>query len=120
MGPNGFAGGKGVYAAIECVGAAMTRKVVNSVRQGGWTLIYGQFESNQMELDIMDLLVEQKKVCQGKNLQLKVILIGQALKRHCRFLLPKAPRYTWERIVDLVRAVSCRCMQTGPHKPFWC
>lgn len=49
-------GGRGAYAALECVGGDITEKVVQSTREGGTVFIYGAMASFELKVAIPDLL----------------------------------------------------------------
>ncbi|KAL4459109.1 hypothetical protein ABPG75_013974 [Micractinium tetrahymenae] len=49
-------GGKGAYAALECVGGDITEKVVQATRNGGTVFIYGAMAAFSITVCIPDLL----------------------------------------------------------------
>ncbi|KAK9823868.1 hypothetical protein WJX72_006036 [[Myrmecia] bisecta] len=100
-------GGKGAWAATDCCGAETTQQVVNAVRPGGKVFIYGQFASNQMVLDIMDLLLYDKRV------------VGFQLGFWVRSLSPADKEAKFTEILDLM-AKGVFQFQNGESYPLEC
>ncbi|KAL4427108.1 hypothetical protein ABPG77_001112, partial [Micractinium sp. CCAP 211/92] len=49
-------GGKGAYAALECVGGDVTQKILQCTRDGGTVFVYGAMASFELKACIPDLL----------------------------------------------------------------
>lgn len=51
-----WAGGKGVFGAIECVAGDMTATVVRTVREGGTTYLYGGLSGLTASVDVVEFI----------------------------------------------------------------
>lgn len=63
----GKAGGKGLWAALDCVGGETTRAVSAAVRPGGSVVMYGALAGPTLQLNILDVFL-------GKKLQVGILV----------------------------------------------
>ena len=75
----GKVGGKGLWAALDCVGGETTRAVSAATRPGGSVIMYGALAGPTLQLNILDVFL-------GKKLQVKIST--QTFHWHCSIMLP--------------------------------
>ena len=75
----GKVGGKGLWAALDCVGGETTRLVSAATRPGGSIIIYGALAGPTLQLNILDVFL-------GKKLQVGGGLVLRLLSSSCAVL----------------------------------